>query len=253
MKENENIERGKNSLEGKHRQQKSQQQTGIEVALQTDVEQNATHLANLEASTAAIAQDDKAAAATQVVVDSIQQSLHDLDALQTSLRQDRTRSDAEKLYAFSEKSAAGFETIENHFKTITQQNTARLKAAESQLFSATASSLNAIETSMIQVMGSALNRPDAGLLTGTASETRVTLYLLDHFPGLITNRLVDPMDDGNAIRDAANERFTPDAYAASKNCRDIQEVTDNWGRSIGRNRSALLPETIITELKNGRI
>ncbi len=254
MKENENIERGENSITQKHIVHKNANQTAIENALSQDLQINQTRLAHLEASTVAIpGQTEKQTAATAAAVQSIQDNLQNLDTLQHQVRADRTRSDSEKLFILNKNSQAGYETIAAKFALLRTENTARFNQAKSQLFSTTAGNLSALELSMLPQVAAALNKPNGALLTSTPEETKTTLYLLSKYPGLVTSKTIDPSQDAAGLTKDADERFSKEAFDTVQNSLQIEEAANAFELSIATNKAALLPEELIKFLHEQRV
>ncbi len=242
-------ERGANSLGGKDIIQKSQEAVEIEAALAQDFTTNQMALAEFEAATKDNPDDTIAAAAL-----SIETTLDTLQQLQQAVRADKTRDDSQKLHILSEKSAQSFEFLAAKFASITAKNTQRFNEAKQDLFSTGMHNLTATEVALIPTIAAALNRPDASPLTQTPEEMKLTIWVMQRLPGLVTeNRLLNPDETLPGLIKDADLRFTPEAFQTTQECLALDKATNDMAQSIGRNKSQVLPEATLNQLNQTRI
>ncbi len=246
---NKNIERGANSLTGDHITTANPLETATALALENDLLVNQTHLAALQAATEN--NPDERVAATGTLVE---QSLEQLQQLQTSIRNDRTRDNLQKLHLLGSKSEQQYEFITAKFSYALEANKQRFNEARENLFSTTMDDLSTTETALIPALAAALGKANATLLVETQTESKISLWILKNLPGLVQdNKLLDPLQDLAALTKEADERWSPDAFKTVQNCLAIEAAVNDFDRSIGMNKSQSLPEVTLNQLNQTRI
>ncbi len=251
MKET-NIEKGINSQTGKVIVMPSPFQEAVTNALSVDADHNKTHMAALELGIEAI-KDESLMNGAAKTLEGLKHNLEALDILQFKVRADRSRTDPQKMQIFLEKSQPIYDNFNAAITKLTQENAAAYAAGVSQLFSQN-TELSNMELSMVPALAKQLGSPNGKILTETESETRISLFLMSQYPGLLSeNKLLDPTQDAASVARDADQRFSPGAADVVSSRSNLDAALRDMIDSTNRKRSQLLPDQVLQQLKNERV